>query len=230
MNTIKIMTPENIELEFPLAGLFSRVAAAMIDTWIQIIFVVLEYIVVLLLWEYARDFFEKYEGWIIGIALIIFFLIYYCYYVTLEFNMQGQTVGKKVMKIRTIRMNGQPLLLKHCLIRNLFRVFIDNAGIGILMIFFNQEQRRIGDLAASTVVVIDEYKKMPYTLEYLQGIDDEIRCYLTQEEYEILKEYAMRRSTMKNCENLRYRLKQHFTNKFTELGNYEKFKHFIDWL
>lgn len=230
MKTIKIMTPENIELEFCLAGLFSRAAAAMIDTLIQMCFMMLELVVIIIIDINSKEFFDKYIGWIVGTSLIVGVLILYGYYVVLELNMNGKTLGKKIMNIRTIRMNGQPLSLRHCLIRNLFRVFIDNMGIGVVMIFLSQEQRRVGDLAASTVVIIDEKKKMPCTLDTLEGMDDELRCYLTKEEYELLKEYAMRRSTMKNYEGLRNKLKEYFTEKSMQLGNYEKFKRFIDAL
>ncbi len=230
MKKIKIMTPENIELEFCLAGLFPRAAAAMIDTLIQSFLILLEAIVILIMVAYSKEIWEQYSGWIIGIGLIVCVLILYCYYVVLELSMKGKTIGKRIMKIRTIRMNGQPLSLRHCVIRNLFRLFIDNIGIGVLMIFFNKEHRRVGDLAASTIVIIDEEKKRPCTLDSFQGIDDEIKCYLTTEEYEILKEYAMRRETMKNCENLRNALREHFTEKFMQLGNYEKFKWFINGL
>jgi uncharacterized RDD family membrane protein YckC len=180
MKKINIITPENIEVEYKLADLTSRTGAAAIDMLIQGLLLVILGIGVFLIVYFSPEFWENYYGWIIGIALIIFAIISYGYFIAMELTMNGQTLGKKILKLRTIRKNGEPITLKHSAIRNLFRVFIDVFGLGVVFIFFSKEHKRLGDYAASTIVVLEENKTSPITLESLQNNNDYINYYLSE--------------------------------------------------
>lgn len=227
MKKINITTPENIEVEYTLADLGSRTAAAVIDMLIQGVLFVALIIAVALIANFSSDFWEEYYGWIIGIALLVYSLISYGYFIILELTMNGRTLGKKVLKLRTIRSNGQPVSLRHSAIRNLFRVFIDVFGIGVVFIFFSKQRRRVGDYAASTIVISEESRTRPVTLEDLQGMHENLGYYISEEEYDLLREYFGRRDTIADCSELREELKQHFTKKFEALGILEEWEDFI---
>lgn len=229
MKKVKITTPENIEVEYALAGLGSRTAAAFIDSLIQIVMLLILGVSLLLMAQNAPDFWETYYGWIIGIALIIFALISYGYYIAMELTTNGQTLGKKVLRLRTIRNNGQSITLKHSAIRNLFKMFIDIFGVGPVFMFFNKEYKRVGDLAASTIVVAEDQKEAPITLEHLMR-NNSIDYYISKEESQILRDYYNRKGKLESYEDLRNELKNHFTKKFQELGILEEQKSFIDSL
>lgn len=230
MKKIRITTPENIEVEYTLADLGSRTAAALIDMAIQGITIMLIAIAAFLILNFSETFLDEYYGWIIGISIIIYGLVSYGYFIVMELTMNGRTIGKKIMKLRTIRSNGQPITLKHSAIRNLFRVFIDIFGIGAVLIFFTKDKKRLGDMAASTIVVIEENKATPITLESLQNINESFSYYISDEEYELLRDYLGRRDTMEDCTELREELKLHFKEKFQELGILNEWENFIDKL
>jgi uncharacterized RDD family membrane protein YckC len=228
MKKIKITTPENIEVEYILAGLGSRTAAAIIDILIQSVVTVLFMVGVRLIMKFVPEFWAAYYGWVIGIVLLIFAIINYGYFVAMELSMNGQTFGKRLLKLRAIRKNGQPITLSHSAIRNLFRLFIDSYGVGVAMMFFTKEHKRLGDFAASTIVVVEEDKVRPVTLESLQSIDEKFSYYISKEERELLRDYFERKSSMENYEELRQELRAHFTTKFEALGVLEEWKGFIN--
>ena len=107
MKKITIITPENIEVEYVLAEVASRVASAFVDMLIQGLLIMPLVIAILLMTKYAEAFMSIYYGWVIGISLLILFLIIYGYFIVMELSMNGQTIGKKIFKLRTIRKNGQ---------------------------------------------------------------------------------------------------------------------------
>lgn len=228
MKKIKITTPENIEVEYTPADIGSRVSAAVIDLMIQAVIIIILGLGVFLAVYYSPSLWNNYSGWIIGISILLYALISYGYYIAMELTMNGMTPGKKLLKIRTIRNNGQPVTLKHSAIRNLFKIFIDMYGIGVVLMFLTKEHKRIGDFAASTIVITEDSKTAPITLESLQRINDKIRYYLSQEEYELLREYLQRRSAMENPDEIREELKLHFTKKFEAMGVLDEWKEFIE--
>ena len=226
MKKIKITTPENIEVEYTLADIGSRTAAVIIDSLVQGLFLLVLGIAIVLLMVYSQDFWKQYYGWIIGISLLIYALITYGYFIAMELSMNGQTLGKKLMHLRTIRTNGQPITLKHSSIRNLFRVFIDMLGIGPLLIFFTKEHKRLGDFAASTIVIAEENKNQPITLEALYRTNDKLSYYLSKEEQELLRDYLERKNSMKDYSGLRQELTNHFEKRFQALGILDEWEDF----
>lgn len=226
MKKIKITTPENIEVEYTLADSGSRTAAAVIDFLIQGVFILLILIAILIIYYFSPDFWEKYYGWIIGVSLLLYGLITYGYFIVMELAGNGQTIGKKVLKLRTIRNNGQSITLKHSAIRNLFKVFIDIFGIGLMIIFFTKEHKRLGDYAASTIVISEANEIAPVSLEELEN--NNFRYYLTVEEQELLREYFMRKYEMDNYEGIREKLRLYFNEKFKIEGNFSDLREFIN--
>lgn len=230
MRTFYVRTPENIELEYKLADLGSRSAAMIIDFFIQLLATLILFILLLILVKIAPTFWVNHYGDLLGGMLILLFLIYIGYFIICEVLLNGMTYGKKVMKIRVIRMNGQPLTLKHSMIRNLFKVFIDQLGIGVIMIFFSKHCRRLGDLAASTIVITEAPTTPPYALTLIQSNFGEVDQHLTDEEREILRNWFRRKEQLMDDSTLRDQLKNHFQQRFDALGMTATFENFIDQL
>lgn len=215
MSTVKITTPENIELEYKLAALGSRTAAAAIDVLIQITLMGLVLIIVLLLGLTPSDLYEEYKSWAIAISLLLIFIINYGYFIIFEMIMNGKTPGKKVFGLRTIRANGQPIGFKHSVIRNLFRMIIDNYGIGVILIFFTKAHKRLGDYIGSTIVIVEEKREALYTIN-LQNENINYKFSLTQEENDLLKEYFKRKDFIEEgAENLEKELGEYFVEKYS---------------
>jgi uncharacterized RDD family membrane protein YckC len=227
---IKITTPENIEIEYNLADIGSRTAAYIIDSLVQALFLLVLIIGILLIRYFSPDLWEDYYGWIIGISMILSFMIICGYFISMELTNNGQTFGKKVMRLRAIRNNGQSLTLKHSAIRNLFKIFLDIIGVGPLFIFFNKEHKRIGDMAASTIVIIENEKSRPITLDDLQKSNEHFDYYICKEERELLRDYLERKNKMEDYSRLQQELKSHFRKKFDSLGILDEWENFINTL
>lgn len=83
-----------------------------------------------------------------GIGLIIYFII--------AESLYGQTIGKKLFKMRVAMMDGSKCTIKGAVIRNIGRILdllLGNYLLGMILIIFTPKKQRVGDLLASTVVV-----------------------------------------------------------------------------
>ncbi|GAB3802291.1 RDD family protein [Virgibacillus kimchii] len=158
---IDIKTPEFVSLEFSLAGLGSRSAAMIID---QVILTLANIALFLVLFLLPRsDMFLLMEsGWLVAIFFILIFVINWGYFFTGEYFYNGKTIGKRMVGIRVIQENGHNITFMSALIRNLLRI-IDmlptSYFLGIILVFFHSKHKRLGDMAAGTVVVLDENMK-----------------------------------------------------------------------
>ncbi len=226
MKTIKILTPENIDIEYRLAGLFSRAAAVMIDILIQVLAVLIIAGTFILIAINNPEYLSKYEdlgGWIIAGLLMVLFIINYGYFIIFEMTMNGKTPGKKLLKLRVLRDNGQPITLKHSVVRNLFRIFIDYYGIGTILILFTKKFKRVGDYAASTIVISEEDRDITNPLDKI-NIGKSSKYILTNEERRLLKDYHTRKNFLKDqAESLERELGEYFSKKYDLDNTYKDY-------
>jgi uncharacterized RDD family membrane protein YckC len=204
---IEIKTPENVTIEYELAGIGSRSLAVIIDTLIRYLVYIVLAIPLFFMSSYQIE--SLFRGWKLAILILIFFLMNWGYFIFFEMIMQGKTPGKKLMKLRALKENGRPINFLDSFIRNLFRVIIDN-NIGIIIMFFNKRYKRIGDIVAGTIVIKERSLGKMVTLESLTNIrtnaetdntpkadiDNNQEIRLTTKEYEVLKNFLERRSKM----------------------------------
>lgn len=157
---ISIRTPENIELRYALAGPGSRAAAYFIDLLLmfgvgQLLVNLLIYAVMLLLTFLGAER----EMWAGALATLLLFGLYNGYFILLEWLLNGQTPGKRLIHIRVIKQGGYALRFFDTLLRNLLRVidFIPLFyGVGLLSLLVTRNSQRLGDLVAGTLVVYQE--------------------------------------------------------------------------
>ncbi len=228
MKKIKITTPDNIEVEYSLANIGSRMAATGIDSIIIYLTIFLLILGIMIIVSWVPEFWDEFNGWILALIVAANGIINYGYYMIAELIMNGQTPGKRLLGLRTIRSNGQPITFKHSAIRNLFKVIIDSYGVGVLMIFLTKDHKRIGDILASTMVVIEDKKQAPVTLQDLTGDKDKYSYYLSQEENDLLQEYYRRKGEMKDYSLLQQSIREYFTEKFQDEDTLDQWKEFID--
>ncbi len=152
---LNIDTPENVRFAYEIAGIGSRFMAALVDTTL-IVLLQLAVFVPLLLFTRILDE----SGWsaLFGVALFISFVMLWGYYIFFEAFWNGQTPGKRWVGLRVLQLSGLPMTFSEVVIRNLVRIvdFLPVAyGVGLIVMFFQRQSRRLGDLAAGTVVVFD---------------------------------------------------------------------------
>ncbi|MFC4232556.1 RDD family protein [Parasediminibacterium paludis] len=147
MSKISILTPQNIELEYDLASLGDRIVAAIIDRLILIAYG----IIILVIATQANFSGDIMQLFIFVISLPIIF-----YSLLSEVFMNGQTIGKRVMKIKVISINGNQPTFSQYLLRWLFRIidlWMTGSILGIIMIAVNEKRQRLGDIVAGTTLI-----------------------------------------------------------------------------
>lgn len=156
-----IDTPEQVELRFPLAGLGSRFLAVMLDSVIQTAVTVVIVIIAILVFSAVGDralnsMSTTASKWFVALLILSYFLLLWGYYALFEAFRNGQTPGKRVLKIRVIKDSGRQITFFEALARNLLRVIdaLPSAYlIGVIAILCTRQNQRLGDLVASTLVV-----------------------------------------------------------------------------
>lgn len=160
---VVIESPENVEYTVEIAGLGRRFAASIIDSALQSAVQFLLLIVTLRLLGIMVSTPEMGQAVVIGIVAEQFF-VFIGYYVVCEMLMAGQSPGKRLCGIRVVRLNGQPISFSESFLRNVVRFFDFLPvfyAIGIVCVFISRQSRRLGDLAAGTLVVRDAPRELP---------------------------------------------------------------------
>src|SRR3982074_2673357 len=156
-----VLTPERVSLQYDIAGIGSRGAAAVVDTAIPCGLVIV--VIVALSASFAAS--ASFLGFgggpgaatlLIGLMALAVLAIADGYFILFEILWNGQTPGKRMLGIRVIRENGYPMRPIDAVIRNLVRI-VDwlpgGYGIGVLTMLLNKRSKRLGDFASGTIVV-----------------------------------------------------------------------------
>jgi len=167
---LNIETPEQVELRLPIAGIGSRFLAILTDSVIQGMALFLMFFAFVLILGSARKIpgaalpSDTAAKWFVAAILLFYFLLYWGYFSLFEAFWNGQTPGKRLLKIRVIKDSGRQITLFEALARNLLRV-VDALPsfylIGVITMLCNREQKRLGDLVAGTIVVHERSDEQP---------------------------------------------------------------------
>jgi len=165
--TLVIETPERVPLHFALASIGNRFLACAIDHFLQILVMVLVFL--LLAWLgsvagwYARI--KDAPKWVVALLIVVLSLIWSAYFVLFEWAWNGQTPGKRWLKLRVIREDGRPVTFWEAAARNIVRILDMSPGIfysvGLISVFVSTRDQRVGDLVAGTVVVREREAQAP---------------------------------------------------------------------
>jgi uncharacterized RDD family membrane protein YckC len=151
-----IETPEGVNLELSAAGPVVRFMAWAIDFFIRAV----AYLILAIVFGNLGEF-----G--MGLFLVALFLIEWFYPVLFEVYNRGQTPGKRAMSIKVLQDDGVPIGWATALIRNLLRT-VDFLPLfycfGVFSMLLTPNFKRLGDLAAGTVVVYTERPRETVTL------------------------------------------------------------------
>ena len=156
MEHLTIETPEQVPLEFPLAGIGSRFLALALDTLIQLAVALLLVLVGVLAFAGASSTAPRQGMWVLAVYILLAFLLQFGYFAVFEAIGNGQTPGKRRMHLRVIKDDGRPITTYDSVARNLLRI-VDNLpgfyAVGIISMLISSQNKRLGDYLAGTVVV-----------------------------------------------------------------------------
>jgi uncharacterized RDD family membrane protein YckC len=153
---IGVITPEAVEFTFDLSGLASRVLALLVDLIIQVVIFIILLIIAARYITLGPDESE------FPLALVIifagFYIINWGYFVFFELLWNGRSPGKRLMGCRVIRDGGLPVNFISSLIRNFIRPIdyvLSALMVGFFIVFASPTYKRLGDLAAGTIVITE---------------------------------------------------------------------------
>lgn len=146
MSELQINTTQNVKIKFNAAGVGERLLAFILDVAIKIGY--------LLIVGSVFDAFENMDQWSqIGINTVLSLPVVF-YTLVLESFLQGQTLGKKALNIKVVKIDGYQASLSDYVVRWFFRVVdIYVLGLGFFVMLFNKKTQRFGDMAAGTAVI-----------------------------------------------------------------------------
>ena len=207
--SIDVRTPESIAFSYELAGLGSRFLALVIDQVLQVlILLALVFGVGLIARRIAfaglpppSAAAEKIAGAIVIAAMVfVVFMIFFGYFIVFETLWNGQTPGKKALGIRVVRDGGYPVDFGASLVRNLIRVgevALGYYAVSAISAMISPENKRLGDLAAGTIVVRDArlsaaslLRRQAETPSYAPTL------YLSGDERALIKRFLERRDAL----------------------------------
>ena len=147
-----VATPERVSFDYQVAGIGTRAIAQLLDLLILGGVVLGVLLAAIAVGQTGSDALAYL------LAVIGSFLVTFGYFWACEAFWSGQTVGKKVFRLRAVGDRGEPMTFAQAGIRNIVRVidFLPYAyGVGMVVLFVNGKGKRLGDLAAGTIVVKD---------------------------------------------------------------------------
>jgi len=218
---ITIETPEGVSFSLYLAGPFTRFLAWLIDC-----------LVLQAATMFLYGIFSGFEFILgnVGAALLIlaYFAGSFLYRIGMEWRFRGQTLGKRLLKLRVVDSSGLRLQFHQVVIRNLVRV-VDAIPVlyvvGGLAMLINKKHQRLGDLAANCVVTYIPEDEAPDFKQVLPGkynsfrdyphLEGRLRQQVTPQEADLLVQSLLRREGLEAAERVQlYReLAEHFREK-----------------
>lgn len=211
----RVVTPEEVEFVYELAGPASRAVAAALDHLLLAALLLVLWLATC--WLGLAAAFAA--GALVAAAIAGSFLLYFGYFAGFEWRWNGQTPGKRLLELRAIDDRGLRIDLFQALLRNLFRIVdmmpllvaldflaIGFYGVGGLSLLLSPSGKRLGDRAAGTLVVRTRRRVLPEAIlapeeKYNTLLQDpatrsRIRARLTLEEREVLLQLCLRRGEL----------------------------------
>lgn len=152
----EIETPEHVRFRRRIAGPARRGLAWIVDSALRL--AVLIVLSLALRIGFAFEL-EDIQGASVGIWLIAAFVLEWGYYVLFEMVTSGRSPGKMLLRLRVVTQTGHPLQITDSILRNLLRAadFLPQVyALGVLVMGQDPLFRRLGDMVAGTMVVVEE--------------------------------------------------------------------------
>jgi uncharacterized RDD family membrane protein YckC len=217
---LTIDTPEQVGLEFPLAGLGSRFLAFAIDTLWQVVVGLVAVLLMVLVIPGMTMFGPSAGIWAVAVWGLGAFIVYWGYFAVFEALWKGQTPGKRELGIRVIKDTGAGITPQDAMARNLLRA-VDSLpgfyGVGIITMFLSDQNKRLGDYVAGTVVVHErpaEESRLYWNTREAAGEEIYAMPNMSPQELEMLENFLARRIEIES--DMRYRLAHEIADRLAK--------------
>ncbi len=245
LNRLVIQTPEGVNFSLPVASPVIRCLALLLDVlFISALSTTIGKLISILTLLSS--------GLATAAMIILYFIISIGYGIAMEWFWNGQTVGKKVFKLKVVDEEGLMLQFSQIVVRNLLR-FVDSLPalylVGGVTSLFNSKYQRIGDIVAGTVVMrivkisepdLDQLNPIKFnSLKEHPVICSKIHKYISPREASIALKALVRRGEINPDERVAlfeelatyFQKRLPFTNKFTgTISNEQYIRNIVDVL
>lgn len=174
MSNLHINTTQNINLFFTTATIGERMLAYLVDLVIQIAYFIIVAFILL-------DNIFNNPDYSTSIALLLIALPIMFYSLVCESTMEGQTFGKKLLKIKVVKIDGYQAGFFDYFVRWIFAIVDIQMGFipGVIAMVSTKHTQRLGDLAAGTAV-ISEKSKYNISHTILMEITEDYKPYFSR--------------------------------------------------
>jgi len=148
MQTVSITTSQNIEIEYEIAGLGERMLATLIDIALFSLISILAFLVNAMTMNGNESFSQA--------ILLIIGVVYIFYDPVCEIFMNGQSIGKRVMKMKVISLDGAQPSVGQYLLRWIFKIIdftITGSACAVISAAITKKSQRLGDIVAGTTLI-----------------------------------------------------------------------------
>ena len=203
---VDVETPELVVLSYTVAGIGSRLYAALIDLLISVfLFLAVAVGITILVprQRIAAAIRSDSSTALATAALVILqFAILWGYYLLFEGLRDGQTPGKRLLRLRAVRDGGFSVGFAASAVRNLMRIVdmqpIITYLVGVGAMTFSKSGKRLGDMVAGTIVVHESLVKQPIAAVSAVPSTPALApsALLSEAEFQLLDRWAARRNSL----------------------------------
>lgn len=155
MSEITINTTQNVKINFTLASVGNRIGAFLLDFLIRIAYLIVVYTLFFNVFKLDR-FFDSMDNWSILAINLVICLPFILYSLFMESVFEGQTIGKKLLKLKVVKIDGYQSSFSEYLIRWFFGI-IDIyclwSLVGLITLVVSKKSQCLGDIVAGTTVI-----------------------------------------------------------------------------
>nr|WP_199002914.1 RDD family protein [Flavobacterium sp. ASV13] len=155
MSELSINTTQNVKINFITASVGERIGSYFIDFAIKIAYVIVIWLI-FFYWLHFDRLFANMDSWSSGAIFLMLYFPFFIYTLTLESIFEGQTIGKKLLKIKVVKIDGYQAGFGDYLMRWFFRlvdVSILGGIVALVTVISSQKGQRLGDMVAGTAVI-----------------------------------------------------------------------------
>ena len=180
---VNVQTAQNVEIEYSIAGVGDRILSTIVDGLVVVGWLIA-----------AMTAIELISS--LGVTeMMLVYLPVLFYHLICEVTMDGQSVGKRLLKIRVVRLDGTEPTFGNYIIRWITRLFEIGMFWGapaVVAVLLSDKGQRLGDMAAGTCVV--KLREVEIGSTIFQAIDENYQLVfpdvrkLNDEDIEIIKD------------------------------------------
>ncbi len=155
MSTLTITTTQNVNINFEAASVGHRILAYILDWLIKVAYAIVVYQIVFKYFGIANHI-DSWDFWSMISIYVLFYFPVIFYSLILETIFEGQTLGKKMMKMQVVKIDGYQASFLDYLMRWIFRIVDINSNtglVGLVTMISSSRNQRLGDMVAGTSVI-----------------------------------------------------------------------------